>query len=329
MSAFWSSSLLCLVLALPAQPFPHPGPVADANPSVRHPETVRVPTRLRIVKRGGPVAYEIDPASFETVQITIGEKMITGVSVEVRFSAPGYSSPSQPWLTSTGEQSSGIQFDNLSISIEPAKLPAHTNFELDLTIFETDIPPQHMWRPAASTRYKIVWHRELQPPTSSESTAVRGIERVESRHDLASAEAAISDLEKVACGTDFDSAKTGLACDVLVKLWLRLIEDIDGFIPPAPAGRSFLSLPPPSSSPADDQSRAYKRAYDENRRKVALSQKRVHLLAAKDRATASLGGMIAEHYDPGHHTVRHIEAMLADGRLSPSDRERVLKFCVF
>jgi hypothetical protein len=34
--------------------------------------------------------------------------------------------------------------------------------EMDLTVFETDIPPQHMWHPQGSKNYKVLWQRTLR-----------------------------------------------------------------------------------------------------------------------------------------------------------------------
>jgi hypothetical protein len=31
-------------------------------------------------------------------------------------------------------------------------------FEMDLSIFETEVPPQHMWNPMIGSNYKTIWH---------------------------------------------------------------------------------------------------------------------------------------------------------------------------
>jgi len=34
--------------------------------------------------------------------------------------------------------------------------------ERDITLFETDIPPQHMWNPEGSRRYRVLWEKTLK-----------------------------------------------------------------------------------------------------------------------------------------------------------------------
>jgi hypothetical protein len=34
--------------------------------------------------------------------------------------------------------------------------------EVDLAVFETDVPPQHAWQPQGSKNYKVLWQRTLK-----------------------------------------------------------------------------------------------------------------------------------------------------------------------
>jgi hypothetical protein len=62
--------------------FPPPRePVPDADPSRRHPVSISVPTGLRSTRKGNAFDYVF--TGFETARLTVGHKMITGVSEEV------------------------------------------------------------------------------------------------------------------------------------------------------------------------------------------------------------------------------------------------------
>ena len=34
--------------------------------------------------------------------------------------------------------------------------------EHDLSLFETDVPPEHMWSPASSGKYRVLWEKRLK-----------------------------------------------------------------------------------------------------------------------------------------------------------------------
>src|ERR1035437_3940595 len=136
--------------------------IADADPSIRHPVSVRVPTRLKIERTADTLSVEIDTNSFESTNFTIGTNMVTGVQSKVYVYTEG-----QPRPANGGYGLGGTDF-NLGTSFwhtkrEGIPLPGKKYVvELDLTIFETDIPSQHMWRPQGSKNYKVLWQRTLK-----------------------------------------------------------------------------------------------------------------------------------------------------------------------
>ena len=88
--------------------------------------------------------------------------MVIGVQHELFVYSEGDARPPG----GSGYGLSGLDF-NLGTSIlnmkhEGIPMPGKNYVvEMDLALFETDIPPQHMWSPY-SKNYKILWKRTLR-----------------------------------------------------------------------------------------------------------------------------------------------------------------------
>ncbi len=143
--------------------FPVLAPIADADPSIRHPISVRVPTKLRIERTMGMLSVEIDTNSFESTNLMVGTNMVTGSDNCLYVYPFGAPRPSQAKV----ESMSGIDcfiggiFHETDLDGIPAPGKKY-EVEADLTIFETDIPPQHMWCPSGGKKYKVLWRQTLK-----------------------------------------------------------------------------------------------------------------------------------------------------------------------
>ncbi len=160
----------------PSHGFPILPPITNANPSVRHPISVRVPTKLKIERTADTLSVQIDTNSFESTNLTIGTNMVTGVQVESFVYAVGEKRPgvrffegldfnffnlnSEVWHTKSG----GIPFPGKKYVVE-----------IDLVAFETDIPPQHEWMPQGSKNYKVLWRRTLKQTVDDTATFMQDI----------------------------------------------------------------------------------------------------------------------------------------------------------
>ena len=178
-----SKLILCLALVLTGGLFDHfasaqspansnewPGftilpPITNANPSIRVPLLVHVPTKLKIEQASDTLTMEIDKSSLEVTNLMAGTNMVTGVESKIYVYREGESRPAIG-----GYGLGGIDF-NLGTSIWHIKAdrvpinPMSTQkyvVEMDLIVFETDILPQHMWRPQESKKYKMLWQRTLK-----------------------------------------------------------------------------------------------------------------------------------------------------------------------
>lgn len=138
-------------------------PIADADPAIRHPVSLTAPTRLVIQRLGGSLAVAADTNSFISTNLTVGTNMAIGTQYEWVIYPVGAPRPAH------GDRGLAGSF---RFVISPTPWPVATDqtsppgkkyvVELALTAFETDIPPQHMWRPDAGSHYRVLWQRTLK-----------------------------------------------------------------------------------------------------------------------------------------------------------------------
>jgi len=112
-----------------------------------------------------------DLASERKVKITVGKEMSIGVKYEMRVYAKGDARPRNPGgvgyasiieLVTTSEPDflNGRAFLNSADGGIPTPGKRYV-IEEDVSIFETDIPAQHMWSPE-SGRYRVIWAEKLK-----------------------------------------------------------------------------------------------------------------------------------------------------------------------
>jgi hypothetical protein len=123
---------------------------------------VHVPSKLQIDRTADMLSVTIDTNGFESTNLTVGTNMVTGVESKVYVYPDGESRP-----VDGGEGLSGGWDFNLGTRFwhtKPDGIPLPGKkyvVEVELTAFETDIPPQHDWSPHGKN-YKILWQRTLK-----------------------------------------------------------------------------------------------------------------------------------------------------------------------
>jgi hypothetical protein len=160
----------CFLLASgQAQHPPWYPPTADADPSIRQDVVVAVPTRLSVERTPDRMSVGFDLGSAESVKITLGDRMTMGVKYELRVYGEGEARPVEanggvglagPVNLSDPGFLNGKTFLNRARDGIPAQGKSYI-VEEDVSIFETDIPAQHMWSPT-SKKYKVLWEGKLQ-----------------------------------------------------------------------------------------------------------------------------------------------------------------------
>lgn len=142
--------------------FPILPPVPTADPAVRSEKEFRVPGQLRVCRLGRYVGVEAVPGALEPVKVTVGKDMVTGLRYEVFvyreeklvLSGPG---GMQSRADATYAQVAAMVGEVGSKDFQPGQ---EYKVKLLLTLFETDIPPQHFWTPETG-RYKALWSKTL------------------------------------------------------------------------------------------------------------------------------------------------------------------------
>jgi hypothetical protein len=133
--------------------FPILPPIADADPDVRELRKFRLPASLRVTRDDDGIGVEIDADSLQDFNVEVGHKMVTGFKHELRVYRGKELVAEGHWgLTGGDEANIGGSRLNRKESGIPQPGEDYT-VEIRLTLFETDIPTQHFWRPAGG-RYK-------------------------------------------------------------------------------------------------------------------------------------------------------------------------------
>jgi hypothetical protein len=110
-----------------------------------------VPTGLRITRKGNAFDYVF--TGFKTARLTVGYKMITGVSEEVD--------------SDKGTSISSSYGNPLPREIPPPHVgygPDQISVRCRVTIFETDQPPGYHVEPSDGKYYKVLWTRTFEGP---------------------------------------------------------------------------------------------------------------------------------------------------------------------
>ena len=156
--AFVAFVALAAAAACARPPSPSPGSDAAA-PSV---VSVRVPAALSLARALDSLSVAVDPGSLAVTQVTVNPGMTLGVETHVAVFAQGQPppQPARHGLTSGTDFALGTSIWNTAQDGLPVPGTKYVA-EMQLELFETDVPPGHSWDPHAG-RYKALWTRTLR-----------------------------------------------------------------------------------------------------------------------------------------------------------------------
>ncbi len=144
---------------IPWTGFPSYPPIKDANPEVRTKRKFQVPTALSVQRTKDSIAVSTDMTSLAEVEISVGHKMITAFKYEM-FVVSG--SNRRFWCRGGRSSTANIGGSYLHRELEGIPKEGETYvIEATFTIFETDIPFQHMWMPEGG-KYRQLWSRTVK-----------------------------------------------------------------------------------------------------------------------------------------------------------------------
>ncbi len=138
--------------------FPVYPPIADADPNIREIREFDIPTKLSVQRSDTLLIIKGDSASYKKTQIGIGKNMVIGsihtLNIYYKDSmvySYGYERSGFGYYEGRGftRSSSGIPIPNIEYKIVYLYI-----------IFETDLPPQHMWMYKTS-KYKVIYQDTL------------------------------------------------------------------------------------------------------------------------------------------------------------------------
>lgn len=156
-------------------------PVKDADPTIRHQETIQLPTKLyagpldaetkKVLSGDGQRGQKVDDYikvallkdSLMPVEITVGFKMIVGVRTEEFIypeDAPHPEKPNSFGYCGVENLCGGTGFLHRGGPSVPGRTYKYV-VEKVIEVFETNVPPQHMWMPEGKT-FKVLYTRTLK-----------------------------------------------------------------------------------------------------------------------------------------------------------------------
>lgn len=124
---------------------------------------MQVPAGIRIARSLDSLAVSFDPAARAPVSLVVDPGMVLGVETEERVFPVGGRRPKE--ASRLGLASGADPYGGTSIySTSQGGIPApgtRYEVEIQLVLFETDVPPGPMWQPRAG-RHKELWRRTLR-----------------------------------------------------------------------------------------------------------------------------------------------------------------------
>ena len=161
-----------------AQRFPQATPIKEADPSIRHNETIQLPTKLyfgpldaeteKTLKEDGQIAGDyvklaLVENSAKPAEITVGSKMIVGVRTKEYIYLDGEPRPTEPYsmgYSGVENLTHGAGFLHRDAVPIPGKTYKYVLEEI-IEVFETNMPAQHMWSPEGN-KFKVLLTRTLK-----------------------------------------------------------------------------------------------------------------------------------------------------------------------
>jgi hypothetical protein len=140
----------------PMAGFSRSKPIGSADPAVRQSLTVAVPTDILIRRQSGAYTYTLPASCFSPQVVSVGKDMLLSWKWS-EFHVERGPAESEAVTHCSDALGSLHVGDELSVDLRSAQNP-DKKFALRIrfTLFETDIPPEHMWSPERG-KYRVLW----------------------------------------------------------------------------------------------------------------------------------------------------------------------------
>jgi hypothetical protein len=141
-----------------------PPAAAGGVPAARG-TVIHVPTRLTVTRGPDTVSVSVDRDALETTQIPLTPGLSAGVRSDLfvyREGATRSDHARRSGLCSALDFNLGTSIFNAGQDGLPIRGERYV-VEMDVAVFETDVPPAHMWSPeGGSRRFRVLWQRTLR-----------------------------------------------------------------------------------------------------------------------------------------------------------------------
>lgn len=119
---------------------------------------MRVPAALRLARELGSLSVSFDPAARATVAMPVDAGMDVGVETVTWVYPRGRERPAEGGRQSL-RPGKEIELDTATWAVRADE----TRYvaEVEVTLFETDVPPSPTWSPHAGS-YRVLWSRTLR-----------------------------------------------------------------------------------------------------------------------------------------------------------------------
>ena len=99
--------------------------------------------------------------SLQTTNLMVGHKMVTGITREESVYRDGVARPRGMSI----QDGLAFEYSTNVFTLARDGIPQagqEFTFEHRVTMFETDLPSQHMWSPQSGKHYRILWTRTFK-----------------------------------------------------------------------------------------------------------------------------------------------------------------------
>lgn len=123
---------------------------------------VRVPAALTLARALDTLTIAVDPGSLAATEVTADPGMVVGVETDVVVFAQGGARPAEGRHGLSSGTDFDVGTDTWSTAHDGIPVPGVKYVaEMQLVLFETDVPAGHLWDPHAG-KYRALWTRTLR-----------------------------------------------------------------------------------------------------------------------------------------------------------------------
>lgn len=166
MNGFWVTRLClaltllcCSALALATDPIPpDPTPTPKVRPRGQNTLSFKIPTKVKLGKFRSQVTYALADEPRQTITLKVDSTFFTGAEYRVFIYPAGEPRPQTELLDGICPEVQGLStWTGFRSGKFYGQYPGQkTTIEVEITLFQTDVPPTTAWEPYGK-KFKVLW----------------------------------------------------------------------------------------------------------------------------------------------------------------------------